>query len=96
MDSSDFELPAKRLSTPEQLSAAIRQLPRLSQVILFLHYRENHSMGQIAAYLQMSQARAQVALAQAQQQLMAIDWRWLAGDQSAAFAAEAAALTRVF
>jgi DNA-directed RNA polymerase specialized sigma24 family protein len=71
-----YDAPAERLSTPEQLSAAIRQLPIVSQAVLLLFYREKSSTAQIARTLKMSASRAENHLSQAKRELMAIDWHW--------------------
>jgi RNA polymerase sigma factor (sigma-70 family) len=68
--------PARRLSSQQQLNAALAQLSPLHQTVLLMCYREEYSYEEIAQELQVTKRQVERYLANAKKELMEVDWQW--------------------
>ena len=68
--------PAHRLSTETQLSAVLAQLKPIHAAVILMYYREGYSYEEMAQRLTLSSRQVKRYLANAKQELMAMDWKW--------------------
>lgn len=74
-DEPSFDL-ARRLSSQEQLNAALAKLSPIHQTVLLMCYREEYSYEEIARELKVTIRQVKRYLANAKKELMEIDWQW--------------------
>jgi RNA polymerase sigma factor (sigma-70 family) len=67
---------AERLSSQNQMNAALAKLPPLYQAVLLMRYSYGYSYEEISGKLTLSWHQVERYLAQAKQSLMAVDWEW--------------------
>jgi RNA polymerase sigma-70 factor (ECF subfamily) len=67
---------ARRLSSEEQLNAALAKLSPIHQTVLLMFYREGYSYEEIAQQLKVTIRQVKRYLANAKKELMEIDWHW--------------------
>jgi RNA polymerase sigma factor (sigma-70 family) len=67
---------AQQLNSQQQLSVALAKLAPIHASVLLMHYREGYSYEEIAERLKVSVRQVERYLANAKQEIMAIDWKW--------------------
>jgi RNA polymerase sigma-70 factor (ECF subfamily) len=67
---------AERLSSQDQLHAALAKLPALFQAVLLMHYGYGYSYEEISAKLDISWHQVERYLLRAKRALMSVDWEW--------------------
>jgi RNA polymerase sigma-70 factor (ECF subfamily) len=67
---------AERVSSQEQLNAALSKLPAVFQAVLLMHYSYGYSYEEISRKLGISGHQVERYIARAKQALMAVDWGW--------------------